>query len=344
MIDGIKFTCEIENFDEWNRSIGVDFKLRITLHGQIAMNIIKYGSKQKFVTHYFASLESYKLSVIKTEIGKDLNHIESVSYRLIVKGSFHKNHFRSIEYPSGANFQPFTYDQLQAEILNICNKLSLDLSKAKIQNLEVGINLPVDFNVMEYFQKNLLLYKVKTFEPWGEKRGVSIGFQCKLSQFSVKLYDKALQFGLAKPLMRFELRILRMQKLKKHKLKYLIDLCNQSKVTGLLKELLDSWNQVLIHDERIDSDDQKPEDRTFIEQCLNINFWRTAIKCGYPSLLKAKNRFQAIQQKNNSDFKNELHKKIIVEWNASFQGKEYIPEPNGRCLNKKSNTENFIYR
>ncbi len=320
MIDGIKFTCEIENFAHWINQTGLDFKTRVSEStGALDSKNSPQGNKTKWVTHYFTTFETYHLSGIKTQIFSSTSEIESTSFRLIVKGSLHKNHYRSAQYPNGANYQPFTFEQLQSELFYIEEKLGLDLSKSKIQNLEFGVNLPVNFPVMDYIQKNLILYKVKLFERWGEKRGVSLGYQCKLSQFSIKIYDKALQFDLPDPLMRFEIRVVRMQKLKKHRIQYLSDLQNYQKVYGLLNYLLDSWNHILIHDEEIDSKDLSAEDRSFLTQCSNPTFWRIQIKNGYTHLSDNRKKFQAIQQRHKSGLVKEIHQKIHLEWKKLFQ-------------------------
>ncbi|MBK7438354.1 MAG: hypothetical protein IPI77_16525 [Saprospiraceae bacterium] len=320
MPDGIKATCEIENFESWIAKTGLNFKMPIEVDTAEPVIITStIGNKKKFVTRLFTSFDTYKLSVIKTEIGSSLSQIETTNYRLFINGSLHKNHYRSAQYPNGANYQPFTFEQLQSELSYIEEKLCLDLRKLKIQNLEFGVNLPVNFPVMDYIQKNLFLYKVKLFERWGEKQGVSIGYQCKLSQFSIKIYDKALQFALPDPLMRFEIRVVRMQKLKKHRIQYLSDLQNYQKLYGLLNYLLDSWNHVLIHDEEIDSKDLSAEDRSFLTQCSNPTFWRIQIKNGYTHLSDNRKKFQAIQQRHKSGLVKEIHQKIHLEWKKLFQ-------------------------
>lgn len=91
----------------------------------------------------------------------------------------------------------------------------------------------------EFLNRNLISYKGNTFNRYTpDKNGVCLGFICELSQYSVKVYDKGKQNNLPYDLMRFELRFLKMQKLKALGIKHVSDLREQNKVFGLLSLLI----------------------------------------------------------------------------------------------------------
>ena len=76
MPDGIKATCEIENFESWIAKTGLNFKMPIEVDTAEPVIITStIGNKKKFVTRLFTSFDTYKLSVIKTEIGYSLSQI-----------------------------------------------------------------------------------------------------------------------------------------------------------------------------------------------------------------------------------------------------------------------------
>lgn len=88
--------------------------------------------------------------------------------------------------------------------------------------------------------------------------------------FSIKAYDKSLQFDLPYELFRFEIHFNKMRDLKQYRIIYLSDLKDKSKLESLKNELLTKWDEVLLYDWTIDLN--VPE----CEKPKGFNEWRLA--------------------------------------------------------------------
>lgn len=272
MIDGIKINCQILDFPAWKNSVSIKLFAPTNLFDgeqevKEYVNIQK-GTEQRTITHT-GSFESYKITIKEVhKIFKDGK--KTVTYYLILDGSLHKNFFQ------GGNHLPFTWKNLQDEIKHIETCLQLFGDFVSLKNLEFGVNIPLPFLVFSFLQSNLLSYKGRLFNAYDRGRnGVCLGFECQLSHYSVKAYDKGLQFNLPENLMRFELRFLKMQQLQKLGFNTLSDLKNAEKVNGLLCLLLDAWDNVFLFDSsiKLNNPELKPQDRELLRNGSNPRFW-----------------------------------------------------------------------
>lgn len=123
----------------------------------------------------------------------------------------------------------------------------MDEYNANITNLEFGVNIEMPYDVQAFVHENLLLYKHKEFSSYStDRRGRSIGRECSLSHYTVKAYDKGLQYDLCNNLFRFELKYRNTQELRRLGIVSLSDLRDRDKVIHLASRLLHAWNNVLV--------------------------------------------------------------------------------------------------
>lgn len=201
MVDGIKLKYIISDCDSWSKSHGLQFRYEFDKEsGEIYMT--KSKRTGSLITKAKSNFQGYLLEL--TEV-TDQNFENKVCY-LVVHGSLHKNYFY------GENVQNFTKSQMLDEIENISNGLALNSSYANICNIEIGINILMPISPIQFLDSSLLSYKGKRFEKYAvDNGGKSIGYHCKLGQYSVKVYDKGLQYGLESNLMRIEARFVKME-------------------------------------------------------------------------------------------------------------------------------------
>jgi len=242
VIDGIKTISVIGDFGEWKEATGLQFHAPMLDDGTMQGQAYTYGTTY---THS-ATWRNYELTVKETVYS---NVSRPNRYLLFVTGSLHK------AYYVGCNYQAFTYKQLSEEIGNLCKGLKLSPNEFRLQNCEVGLNIPMSVAPIDFIRDSLVTFKRNAFQDYDMGRnGLRIGSYCQLSQFVLKVYDKGLLYSLPYNLMRIELRYTRMLPLNRLGIHTLDDLKNPYFVSKLRALLLTAWKNVTVYDIKV-----KPE-------------------------------------------------------------------------------------
>jgi hypothetical protein len=267
MLDGIKVTAIIEHE---NRPNLISFFSPI----EKETGLLKEDSYEE------GEFEEYKLQLLKLKSGR-------TGYRLNISGSLHKNHQK------GTNFEPFTFGDLVSEVRHLCTSLKIDPAKTYLQNIEIGLNLPSWFNPIQYLDDNLLVFQNSIFKKYDpDKRGREIGFYCKKTDFTIKIYDKGFQFDLIQDLLRFEIKFNKMRELKKFGIVTLADLTDQTKVRRLITILEKAWSEVLIYDIKEMPKNLTASQKRFLENCSSKDYWYRWNKESNQKFRDAKRRFK----------------------------------------------------
>jgi hypothetical protein len=184
-----------------------------------------------------------------------------------LKGSIHKYKNQGLH-----NYNDFTKTQIHDVINELSKKFEIDLQNSRLNNLEFGVNVVLPFEP-KILLNNLISYKGEPFTREIEEG--KIYYQCKLSQFTIKIYDKGLQYQQVKNILRFELKVTTMQFFnKKVKLKVLADLLNDGiypKLGGILKAYFDQ----ILFDESINLKNLNATERETYLRGRNPKTWIT---------------------------------------------------------------------
>lgn len=315
MIDGITIQYSIDNFEEWRNQIPIQFyNATNTDTGEIRTK----KRENQIVTTFNGRWETFELEV------KEVNDIESSHkrYYLKIKGSLHKNHF------NGKNFQSFHFVDLQSQIRHICETLLIDPNKARISTIEVGVNIVTPFEVTPFLKGNVIDYKGKQFKAYkADKKGLELGLFCDLSQYKVKLYDKGLQNDLSINLMRFEIRFLKMQILKKRGIQNLSDLLDIQKIRKLKSLIVDAWQNVLVYD--IDNSKELKKnlgsDFDLLLNGRNPKYWGRIKDINRDRFNYQRGKFRDIVLKYGKKYQSILLELIKKEWDRLFINSTNLP-------------------
>jgi hypothetical protein len=290
----------------------------------------QYGDLLQCTFTYRGKFETYYLTI--KEMHKTINGHTSVSYLLIIDGSLHKNQY------GGSNFLPFTWQDLQTQINYLENKLCLSAQECELVNLEFGVNIKVDFPVYDYMKRNLISYKGNQFNRYKEdKNGVCLGFVCdKPTQYKVKIYDKALQNDLPYNLVRFELRFLKMEKLKRLGIKHLADLTDQAKVQGLISKLVEGWDNVLLFDTSININQTslRINDKELLTNGSNPKYWEQLKEENTRRFNHFRNRFRKLIETHGQNVHKTVRDLIVNEWQRLFKNCTKLPSGETKDLYK----------
>lgn len=308
MYDGIKINIQLLDFHKWREDIKVGFHIPMFIDNADIKEKVRNenGINQRVIT-YKGKFETYNLTV--KEVIETIKGESKTTYNLIIDGSLHKNYF------GGSNYKPFNLGALKSELNHIQKELKISLNKADIHNIEFGVNIPFPYPVYPYLRKNLISYKGESFNRYNpDKKGVCLGYSCILTQYSVKIYDKGKQHNLPDNLMRFELRFLRMQKLKE--IKTLSDLPELLKIQSLLPLLTEAWNNVLLNDCSIDlkNPELKEEQREILKNGRNPKYWEILKETDSRRFYYERDLFKKLVSKLGKNEHNLILELINLEW------------------------------
>lgn len=203
------------------------------------------------------------------------NKIRLYRDKLNFEGSLHKLYNRIIGYKG--NHTDFTREQLVFVIEFLEELFNSDSSKMILRNIEVGVNLNMDFEPSEYFEMIGAFQTKKTIQNMlnGNK---TYGKQTYLSQYKVKIYDKRYEskkhqnIMVNENILRYEIAYKKMAPLKGI-CKTLSDLKNEDVLSKLGQKLIKTIHQFSFEDDDLNASDLKLNDRTFYYAGINPKFW-----------------------------------------------------------------------
>jgi hypothetical protein len=244
--------------------------------------------------------------------------INVYSEKVILTGSLHK-FYNSISGKGSQNYDDFKHSDF-IDCLNYLSRLlKCDIWQSKPQNLEFGVNIPLDAN-------NILPMIVsmrgreKSMDRLFKNGGRLIEFE--FSQYWFKIYNKAAQHDLSRPLIRVEIKAIRHQYLSSNfGIHVMSDLKEQGTVQKLKIDLLVKLENLLIFEtpDRYNSE----EEEMFIKQGTNPKYWsqlRKQIKPRSSQFSRKWSEFTAfIKSAGLDDMKTKLMKSISKKWDQLVQ-------------------------
>lgn len=302
MFDGIKLSYTFSDFRTWNPPISFNTLVDIET-GSIKLRTIQNGINRTNVDKKYGYYGHYGLSLVTVK----RNNPERAHYHLNVNGSLHKNFF------NGANVEFFNKDLMIQEVNNLAYGCMLEKDLTRIKGIELGINLPIVFDAMPFLQRTLLSFKgipFNRYEP--DDKGKCIGYYVKLSQYSIKIYDKSLQYGLPYPLLRFEIKYHKMQPVHSvigYKLSDLL-LVDKLKLQAIMLKM---WDSVLINEfSEHESIELLPR---AVQECLNTNYMMNLKQVNPRKYRRILNGYKKEVSKLNKTLHNYIREEIIKQTN-----------------------------
>jgi hypothetical protein len=161
-----------------------------------------------------------------------------------ISGSIHK-YFND----GKNNHTRFTYPQFEEALDKFHFELGVDPSKTQVHNIEVGVNLQQLSASTSTILDGCIRCGKNRFKnvqvSWGNYR------QCKFSQFSLKAYDKAMQYRLHEEVFRWEMKYCKSTRISKTESYSLSDFTNPTICKRLGEELKEQWERILFLDPRL---------------------------------------------------------------------------------------------
>jgi hypothetical protein len=267
--------------------------------------LVNAKSFQRVTDKYTANFRGLDLC-LKERQSKD-------GYRFEAKGSLHKCYNEGLH-----NADQFTFDKLAQSIDGLTDVLGIAANDCEIHGIEIGVNIPLPF-APSALLKNLVSYGNKGFDLLNKKTATK-GLQCVLSQYSVKVYDKGLQSKADGNILRFEVKINKMQAIEKYSLHTLADLQNPEKVYPLVNILLDAVSRIVWTDSKTNLNQLSQREQKQWLYYSNPRSWETMTNKNKHYHLK---KWQMLLAKYGNI--KPLEKMILDTWQSLFQAQNIRP-------------------
>lgn len=171
------------------------------------------------------------------------------------------------------NYNDFSKAMLIEVLDNIEKKFGISPVQMELQGLEFGVNILPPYPTIEILN-NLMNHAKERFKNSALK-GKGEYEQAKHTQYYIKVYDKAMQYrelyDVKGDILRFEVKYIKMEKLKAFKIKTLEDVVN-SDYQQIGEALIKEWERILFYDFTINSN------KTALLNYKNPNYWFDLIK------------------------------------------------------------------
>lgn len=184
-----------------------------------------------------------------------------------VSGSLHK--FAH----GGVNHTDLPFAGVMDAILQLQEQFGIDPERARLSNLEIGVNLtnlPISPND---FLRLVLSHKSEPFGRMKKYKGKSIGVDCDHQRYRIKIYDKGQQCSLPNPVLRFEIQYKKMHDLNKLGVTTLSDLTNNSVITVMSHQIARRFDDILLIEPSLQARGLKSSERRKLADYENPKYW-----------------------------------------------------------------------
>ncbi|NBB23499.1 hypothetical protein GVN20_29440, partial [Runella sp. CRIBMP] len=198
---------------------------------------------------------------------------EYANLRFIIKGNFVNVQGSLHKYANEGthNYNDFGADQVAVTIAKLREQFGIS-ENSLLNNVEFGVNVCTPFAPKKFLER-LICHKGRPFIKIVDD-GINY-YQCQHEHFILKIYDKGTQYRQTENLLRFEVKVLKMQFLgtKGVSIKTLGDLTNPSNYERLGAILRAYFDEILFDEPEIAAKTLKQAQRELLDTGRNPKTW-----------------------------------------------------------------------
>ncbi len=221
----------------------------------------------KFEFHSIVSEKSGLINDTKIAKFRGLT-IKIKGSNVLLQGSLHK-----YKNYGEHNYNDFNYSELTEVINDLSKVFQVTPESFIIQNLEFGINIELPFNP-DLIITGLIVHKQTKFSCLPVEATNVNSRTFVHNRFTIKVYDKGLQYNLSQNLIRIELKVTKMIHLKGFKQVLLSNLLDIEVLKALKDLLIKTWKEIIMVDFTINLKSLKSfKKREFLLSAKDPSFW-----------------------------------------------------------------------
>ena len=284
--------------------------------------MIDFIKLEIFSKTFAEKLENHELLDFKIEVNKitgeltkqvakyqDMEFIIYQNKKITIAGSLHK-YFNEGQH----NHNDFNFQNLENTILKFCQTFDFNPELAYIRGIEFGVNINTERNPSDILNM-LVCYKNKSINRM-QVKSMGDGRVSQQTNQILKIYNKSLQFGQPKNILRIEQKVIRMRKLKKHNIKGLSDLLYKENIEPLGVLLLEMFDSLIIH-EPIKEQSLIPKEQLLYLKAGNPRHWLNLQPSQRFKMKRDYNKL--IFTKGSEKIKETISKQIAEKWHELLE-------------------------
>ncbi len=231
------------------------------------------------------------------------------SGRILFTGSIHKmyNSINNIVAPNngdkGFNGNDFNLVQILKMRDLLCELFNCDPKQMVFENLEIGLNIPVNFMV-EMFINSLLYHNGKKFEF----RYLDHYAQVLHNNYRLKIYNKGNQYGMENKVLRIEVSAKKMIEFSSTGIRTFANV-NESNLQLAYDHLLKRFDEVSYYDHTINKRGLKKHLKDKVKDYKNPRYWINNLSSNHRHRDKIK--LQSIISESSENIKELIKVKMI---------------------------------
>ena len=242
-------------------------------------------------------------------------------YRSELKGVVNMHNAKTkgrINDYKGFNGDLFTFESITETIAHLCGVLDISPYICTLQNIEIGINNIVPFQVVRFID-GLLYHKGKSITEAKDEDGWTYK-QFKHGEYIVKIYDKGKQYLLPNEVIRVEVKITKMRKLIEKagiNISTLADI-NETTLKQAFDFLYNEFNEVIYYDRSINTEGLTEAKQRKVLEYQNKTFWEGLTRI---ERHREKDQLNSLIDKHSDNYKRQIQRQMIAGYNATIEGK-----------------------
>lgn len=259
----------------------------------------------------------FPLSISGKNDGEILNHkrtavnknlVFTITPDQIVKlsGSFHKYKNNGVH-----NYDDFFFSDLKKVISELVQKFGINPNIVKLNNLEYGVNLRVTFDP-NLFIKGLISYKGSRFNI--TERQSQCSAEVMKERYYLKIYNKGLQYGIGKNILRYEIKVIKSEHLKQFNIACLADLLNKENLKLLGQCLVASFDSILYWDDTINMDTLTQKERDKLLNGQSPFYWENLLQNHRRAYFNKVKKFRTLVQLHGKNNFAQIRDLISTKW------------------------------
>lgn len=239
--------------------------------------------------------------------------------RCYIDGSIHKYKNNGLH-----NYDGFTMADIQAVVLDLQTRFGIDPARTYLHGLEIGINIPMESH--KQVVRSIRAAIVQKNKPYTDlfPRSNVVGKLAARDAYEVKIYDKGRASNKEQPILRIEVRVLKMRYLSGYGLETLADLTSPKKVNALIGVLKDALGHTVFIDPYAQKDQLNQREVLLLETFRQPEKW---VKLDFEQRRTKREQIERILKKCNAfNVRNDLERLILREWeillNVDFEAEK----------------------
>lgn len=240
-------------------------------------------------------------------------YIRNTNKGILIRGSLHKYRSRikgiatrkQIEKYQGFNGDSFTLHDINETLQTLCEVIGFAPSLAVLQNIEIGVNCEVLFDPKE-FLKGMLFHR-SNFDYKTDHEGNYIQFNYQT--YFLKIYNKGKQYDLPNNVLRVEIKVMKMIKLKEVGVN--LETLNDINAVTLLKAfevLYNEFEAVTYYDHTLRLEELTSKQQGKAIEYQNRSYWQELDKYKKARQIK---QIETMIQEFSNNLKGQIQKQMI---------------------------------